>query len=202
MTSDDKCPRCGGKIAVEQEEPRRLYCTMCGRTIAWLRPAPVVPSGIVRLKIGVEQRRQEQQRVGGALPPRPCEICGQSYTPKSAVAKYCSGPCRKEAHFRARRLQPRPVRVCRQCGVEFAPLGSYLRWYCSEDCRMEGRKLEARNCGHCGKQYQPNHGASLYCSASCAAKEGYERAKRQRRDREAVMVEAQENFGDNMEKTP
>lgn len=71
--------------------------------------------------------------------PRPCEMCGEAFTPRRSDARFCSGRCR------VRNAPGREPVVstsrCRECGVGFVWTNRHKRVFCSPACcgRAGGR---------------------------------------------------------------
>lgn len=71
---------------------------------------------------------------------RLCQWCGKSFPPRGTTARYCSDPCRKEAHkalMRNRNREKRKLtgkRFCAVCGKELPEDAHWNLKTCSEEC--------------------------------------------------------------------
>lgn len=100
-------------------------------------------------------------RNGGEPPtyaPRPCGICGSTWTPRLGVRyKFCSAACVRES-ARARYAS----RTCPQCDGSFRGRG--IQVYCSSDCMTAARSAP---CLHCGDLFVPERPGFRFCSRAC-----------------------------------
>jgi len=80
--------RCCDCCGTPYETPREAvkYCPKCG-------------SGGAQ-KVQAAKRKAERQ---AALTPRPCQHCGNTFSPKRSDARYCSAKCRVYANRKANR---------------------------------------------------------------------------------------------------
>ena len=75
-----------------------LPCEQCGRPVR-------IPQRYKRERIVCGKACQAvifnaQSRMRRALGPRPCAVCGQSFTPKRSDSRYCSVACKQSAYRR------------------------------------------------------------------------------------------------------
>lgn len=136
--------------------------------------------------------------------PRPSYNEGQpSYTASIVTCKGCGGPldeyeisngirfccdeCRRMSQNRAVGLSHGFIEVgpteCENpnCSEIFYPKDLFQR-FCSRACYVEGRGLvlPKRDCSTCGKEFQPTHETSMYCSDLCHNR-GRDRIRKERR---------------------
>lgn len=131
-----------------------------------------------------------------------CKICEKTFTAQEG-AKYCSRPCKLQAHREAqkrfqakkRKLKTFSPKGCIVCSQEIQPR-SFVHKYCSNECRQKHR-LSARSrnrasdrekddpyihCAVCQKPFKqswPRHTA-VTCSAKCSrsySNKNYQRQK-------------------------
>lgn len=78
-------------------------------------------------------------KVRGTTPqkknPKPCEECGEKFTPLRSTAIYCSTRCGSRGNRRKSRWNPTPME-CLNCGTEFVPQRR-ASVTCSRDCYMQ-----------------------------------------------------------------
>lgn len=124
-----------------------------------------------------------------------CAICGTEFVPSIPRAKYCSDPCRHEAHkavsraHAAAKYQPRKrnfgTAPCASCGVDFKKYRSD-NIYCSRRCSWNAKSQRLRQdpvCSRCGVPVEQTTGIKV-CMDCKKDKRGprrdYERARRLR----------------------
>lgn len=96
--------------------------------------------------------RDCNKRASERLSYRPCQRCGEFYTPdrnNGWKQNYCSKECRYNAERKY--LDALPSRLCEACG-EPCPMNKYsagTKCYCSERCasRIQMRRRRARTLG-------------------------------------------------------
>lgn len=64
------------------------------------------------------------------VPPRPCEVCQQTFTPKRRTSITCSRKCYKVYHYRMHK----ETLSCKHCLAPFTS-SLHLHGFCSEACR-------------------------------------------------------------------
>jgi len=126
----------------------KVKCLYCGRDfISNKRSAMFCTKACAN-----KYRKDTKQKV-----TRVCEICKDTYTPKTSNQKYCSFECKKKAD-----------RIKAAENKE----------------RKEPIKIEPKNCEYCGLGFIPITPTQKYCSKSC--KEGMKRLKKKIRYRRTI----------------
>ena len=75
-----------------------------------------------------------------------CPVCGNSFSPVNARAKYCSSECRRRAEqLREEEQKAKVQRICEWCGQSFHPRTNTQK-YCDA--------VHYANCVICGKQFE------------------------------------------------
>jgi hypothetical protein len=131
-----------------------------------------------------------KQKTIGALPERPCEICGTLYTPKRRDSLCCSRACnglRYNRLYAARQKAAEPERTCPGCDTTFKAWRTDQK-YCTPECgnRHRARRayqyadLSERPCKRCGTVFKPKQSTSVFCSRLCSRRVTYARYRPQR----------------------
>lgn len=135
-----------------------------------------------------------------AKTPKPCDVCGDVFTPYHSGQRFCGDKCRgqneTDRKHTARGVQteaPQPL-LCARCNAPFTR-GASKQAYCSAMCRNLSRyerrrvsrrlSLEPRDCAICGKQFAPKRSDSSVCSESCLNRR-YKAAVKSRQESEAI----------------
>lgn len=149
--------------------PERRACVVCGSEITTGRSDRSVCSELCQSRTRSPEQKAEywrryyaqhgdrlranhrtrQSRNRKPIVSRPCQRCGESFTPKKPRGMYCSKPCQYAARIRdphrenARRRQKSavrraniPVRACQCCGHHFKPKRRSTAVFCSERCAI------------------------------------------------------------------
>lgn len=110
---------------------------------------------------------------------RHCDNCGDRFTPKSGINRFCSKPCKKRHENRARFLgnaDKRAPKPCEGCGTVFQPMLAVQR-YCGPTCREDHRAQEfhlRKKYGITRAQYiamnQAQGGLCAICGSECSTR--------------------------------
>ena len=130
------CNRCGGKLTMDRE---RIYCVMCGRTIAWMHQFATMPTEAEKLSYPT------------ITLDHPCKQCGNPIiaTTQQKTKQYCSDDCANDSYLerqrnyqqqRRRRLYSDVV-VCKavNCDNEVVVVSHQ---YCSTACWPRNKRQE------------------------------------------------------------
>lgn len=109
-----------------------------------------------------------------------CVVCGNAFTPRLSISKYCSNACRAKGVARAK--LKRKICTCKRCGKEFWPKNANNMQYCGRKCGLQrinlqtvsnGRQIsyferlkEYRICRVCGDVFISSANGCL-CSKPC-----------------------------------
>ena len=110
--------------------------------------------------------------------PRPCDVCGNVFTPTDDSAQLCSKKCIGVAV--GRKLRKHPDQTCEMCGGSFACRPSDTGRFCSRVCADEWRHRRKRErqrppsslvrfppCKQCGRVFCARANSARYCSDEC-----------------------------------
>jgi len=107
---------------------------------------------------------------------RPCEWCGELFTPKTDRARYHSRACHYAARDHAKSPFPdaRPgdtlTAVCVDCGRAFEYIWTRRPRKRCETCRTRpsvAATLAERRCAWCGVPFMPKDDRHLFCRSKC-----------------------------------
>lgn len=144
------CPACGAELVTRGRGPAPAYCSQTCRSFAY------------RQRRIADGRTAVKPRPKAKLEPKPCERCGEDFTPTRVDARYCGSACRSQAFGKrrvadgrnkaARRRQNDKRRAdptllhpctCDECGSEFRSWSQVAR-FCSVACDSARRSREMK----------------------------------------------------------
>lgn len=150
-TVEVTCRGCGEQFVYEYKGGRRrYYCTPECRLIA------LTPKGPSQ---------------------RPCDTCGEGYTPLSDTDQYC----------RACRPKGKVTRTCAYCNTTFQTWRSQPRRFCSMACRSKLQTFsQERLCEKCGTAFTATHPRAKFCTVCVREKRDRARLRRYNLSREEL----------------
>jgi hypothetical protein len=113
------------------------------------------------LKAAAKAGRIKKAAERPSRPPKSCDVCGSSFTPRNGLQLRCSRACAAASKFGG----PPVPRPCGECGTVFMPARTCGRpqVYCSEECQRTAYNAacsarHARFCQQCGDKLPFNRG--------------------------------------------
>lgn len=161
------CAQCG--VDISARTARARYCETCAEVRA-------TESSRRRGSLRPSHKRAARR---SSLRLIDCPGCGNTFTPGSNRAKYCTNRCGQNYRRHGVPL-PRHGRICITCACPLPPTETLNRKYCSEACRPAKRpngrmatlprsqRQRSAQCAYCSKTFTTAQTGQKYCSKWCS----------------------------------
>jgi len=142
---------------------KAIYIQLNKKVKGTIRYSDITPEMIVEKRAAIIYYRKHGHVLKNAPSCkvffRVCEECGEQYTAKNSLEKYCSKKCKNTHHTNRTReryeLRYKSIQKCKQCGAAF--YGYNKNAYCSIECADVAKRSEKpkRKATRLGVYYEP-----------------------------------------------